>query len=51
VAIQTGGSLLEGTFDTLDETGCLIVSTADGRRMPVAAGDIYFGSAASVRAV
>jgi BirA family biotin operon repressor/biotin-[acetyl-CoA-carboxylase] ligase len=51
VAIQTGGSPLEGTFDTLDETGCLIVRTADGRRMPVAAGDIYFGSAASVRAV
>jgi BirA family transcriptional regulator, biotin operon repressor / biotin---[acetyl-CoA-carboxylase] ligase len=51
VAVQTGGSPLEGTFDTLDETGCLIVRTADGKRMPVAAGDIYFGSAASVRAV
>jgi BirA family biotin operon repressor/biotin-[acetyl-CoA-carboxylase] ligase len=51
VAIQTGGSPLEGTFDTLDETGCMIVRTADGRRMPVAAGDVYFGSAASVRAV
>jgi BirA family transcriptional regulator, biotin operon repressor / biotin---[acetyl-CoA-carboxylase] ligase len=51
VAVQTGGSPLEGTFDTLDETGCLIVRTADGKRMPIAAGDIYFGSAASVRAV
>src|SRR5437016_4219450 len=44
VAIQTGNSTLEGTFDTIDEAGCLIVRTADGRRMPVAAGEVYFGS-------
>src|SRR5436190_14859861 len=50
VAIQTGNSTLEGTFDTIDEAGCLIVRTADGRRMPVAAGEVYFGSAASVGA-
>jgi BirA family transcriptional regulator, biotin operon repressor / biotin---[acetyl-CoA-carboxylase] ligase len=50
VAIQTGGSTLEGTFDTLDETGCMIVRTADGRRLPVTAGDVYFGSTASVGA-
>jgi len=50
VAIQTGGAILEGIFDTLDEQGCLIVRTSDGRRVPVAAGDVYFGSAASVGA-
>src|SRR5436190_7682797 len=50
VAIQTGNSTLEGTFDTIDEAGCLIVRTTDGRRMPVAAGEVYFGSAASVGA-
>jgi len=50
VAIQTGSSTLEGTFDTLDETGCMIVRTADGRRLPVTAGDVYFGSTASVGA-
>ena len=50
VAVQTGGSTLEGTFDTLDETGCMIVRTEDGRRLPVTAGDIYFGSTASVGA-
>jgi BirA family transcriptional regulator, biotin operon repressor / biotin---[acetyl-CoA-carboxylase] ligase len=50
VAIETGNSTLEGTFDTIDEAGCLIVRTADGRRMPVAAGEVYFGSAASVGA-
>src|ERR1700692_2333965 len=42
VAIQTGSSTLEGIFDTLDETGCMIVRTADGRRLPVTAGDVYF---------
>ena len=50
VAIQTGTATLEGTFDTIDETGCLIVRTADGRRMPITAGEVYFGSAASVGA-
>ncbi|SDS12179.1 biotin--[acetyl-CoA-carboxylase] ligase [Bradyrhizobium canariense] len=50
VAIQTGGSPLEGTFETLDESGCMIVRTSDGRLVPVAAGDVYFGSAASVGA-
>ena len=51
VAIQTGNSVIEGTFDTLDETGCMIVRAADGRRLPVTAGDVYFGTAASVRAI
>lgn len=50
VAIQSGGALLEGTFDTIDDTGCLIVRKADGKRVPVSAGDVYFGSAASAGA-
>lgn len=50
VAIQSGNTILEGIFDTIDETGCLIVRTADGKRMSVAAGEVYFGSAASVGA-
>ncbi|MBR1120654.1 biotin--[acetyl-CoA-carboxylase] ligase [Bradyrhizobium lablabi] len=50
VAIQSGNTIIEGTFDTIDETGCLIIRTAEGRRMPVAAGEVYFGSAASVGA-
>ncbi|HKS19423.1 MAG TPA: biotin--[acetyl-CoA-carboxylase] ligase [Bradyrhizobium sp.] len=51
VAIQTGNTRLEGTFDTIDEAGCLIVQTADGKRVAVTAGEIYFGTAASVGAV
>jgi BirA family biotin operon repressor/biotin-[acetyl-CoA-carboxylase] ligase len=41
---------VEGTFDTIDDTGCLIVRTADGKRVPISAGDVYFGSAASAGA-
>src|SRR5450432_1531700 len=48
VAIQIGGSTVEGTFDTVDEQGCMIVRTSDGKRVPISAGDVYFGSVASV---
>jgi len=50
VAIQTGATAIEGTFDTIDEQGCLIVRKADGNRVPISAGDVYFGSAASAGA-
>jgi BirA family biotin operon repressor/biotin-[acetyl-CoA-carboxylase] ligase len=50
VAIQTGKAIVEGTFDTIDETGCLMVRTAEGKLLPIAAGEVYFGSAASVGA-
>ena len=48
VAIHTGGTIVEGTFDTVDEQGCIIVRTPDGKRVPISAGDVYFGSVASV---
>jgi BirA family biotin operon repressor/biotin-[acetyl-CoA-carboxylase] ligase len=47
VAIHTGGATVEGSFDSIDETGCLIVRTREGKRVSVSAGDVYFGSAAS----
>jgi BirA family biotin operon repressor/biotin-[acetyl-CoA-carboxylase] ligase len=50
VAIQTGNVTVAGTFDTIDEAGCLIVRTAEGKLLPIAAGEVYFGSAASVGA-
>jgi BirA family biotin operon repressor/biotin-[acetyl-CoA-carboxylase] ligase len=50
VAVRTAGAPIEGTFDTIDETGCLIVRTSGGERVPVSAGDVYFGSAASAGA-
>jgi len=50
VAIKTGSATLEGTFDTLDQNGCMIVRTPDGQRLPITAGDVYFGAAASAGA-
>jgi BirA family biotin operon repressor/biotin-[acetyl-CoA-carboxylase] ligase len=50
VAINSGQAVIEGVFDTIDEQGCMIVRTSAGNRMPVTAGDVYFGSAASVKA-
>jgi BirA family biotin operon repressor/biotin-[acetyl-CoA-carboxylase] ligase len=50
VAINTGAASVEGIFDTIDEAGCLIVRTAEGRRVPIAAGEVYFGAAASAGA-
>ena len=50
VAISSGGATIEGTFDTLDEQGCMIVRTPAGRRVLISAGDVYFGSVASVGA-
>jgi len=41
----------EGTFDTLDESGCMVIRTSDGGRVPISAGDVYFGAAASAGAV
>lgn len=51
VAIKSAGSTIEGTFETIDAQGCMIVRTAAGQLMPITAGDVYFGSAASVGAV
>jgi len=47
VSIQSGASILTGTFETIDETGCMVIATSDGKRATIAAGDVYFGSVAS----
>jgi BirA family biotin operon repressor/biotin-[acetyl-CoA-carboxylase] ligase len=49
-AVHTGSATVQGIFDTLDESGCIVVATSDGRRIPISAGDVYFGSAASAGA-
>ena len=47
VSIQSSGATVEGIFDTIDETGCLIVADRDGKRTTISAGDVHFGSAKS----
>jgi BirA family biotin operon repressor/biotin-[acetyl-CoA-carboxylase] ligase len=50
VAIQAGAVNISGVFDTIDESGCLLIRTPEGKRVPISAGDVYFGQAASVGA-
>ncbi|MBN8980701.1 MAG: biotin--[acetyl-CoA-carboxylase] ligase [Rhizobiales bacterium] len=47
VSIQTGGVPVEGRFETIDDGGCMVLAKSDGRRVAIAAGDVYFGSAQS----
>src|ERR1700761_7268240 len=51
VAIKSATSITEGIFETIDAQGCLIVRSPGGQLMPITAGDVYFGTAASVGAV
>jgi BirA family biotin operon repressor/biotin-[acetyl-CoA-carboxylase] ligase len=50
VAVHTGNATVSGIFDTIDDTGCMILRTATGDRIPISAGDVHFGSAASAGA-
>lgn len=45
VAVQIGERRISGIFETLDESGHLIVVTDDGKRMPIASGEVFFGEA------
>ncbi|MGB3448437.1 MAG: biotin--[acetyl-CoA-carboxylase] ligase [Xanthobacteraceae bacterium] len=47
VSIQSGSSIVAGTFDGLDESGCMVIVTPSGARETIAAGDVYFGTAGS----
>jgi BirA family biotin operon repressor/biotin-[acetyl-CoA-carboxylase] ligase len=40
--------VLSGTFETIDETGRLVVQVDDGSRRMVAAGEVHFGAVATV---
>lgn len=50
VAVHAGNAAITGIFDTIDDTGCMIVRTLTGERVPISAGDVHFGVAASVGA-
>jgi BirA family biotin operon repressor/biotin-[acetyl-CoA-carboxylase] ligase len=50
VSIHSGAATIDGIFDGIDDSGCLIVRKADGRRVPVSAGDVYFRGVASTGA-
>lgn len=49
VAVQREGEVVRGVFETIDETGRLIVRANDNRRIAITAGDVHFGGTATVR--
>lgn len=49
VAVSRDGDTVRGIFETIDEAGRLIVRANDNSRIAITAGDVHFGTTASVR--
>ncbi|HET7884706.1 MAG TPA: biotin--[acetyl-CoA-carboxylase] ligase [Bradyrhizobium sp.] len=49
VSVHTGQAIVSGIFQTIDDTGCMIITTPNGEQVPVSAGDVHFGLAGSAR--
>lgn len=49
VAVQRKDDVLRGIFETIDEAGHLIVRDDDGHRIAITAGDVHFGTTATLR--
>ncbi|MGU3574921.1 biotin--[acetyl-CoA-carboxylase] ligase [Brucellaceae bacterium C25G] len=49
VSVQINGKIVEGIFETIDSSCRLVIRDYDGMRTTITAGDVYFGSVASVR--
>jgi len=50
VAVSQDGGVVRGIFESIDDTGRLIVRANDNSRIAITAGDVHFGVTASVRA-
>ena len=48
IAVRLGAETARGTFETIDETGQLVLRTLNGPRA-IAAGEVHFGEAATAR--
>jgi BirA family transcriptional regulator, biotin operon repressor / biotin---[acetyl-CoA-carboxylase] ligase len=49
VAVSREGDVVRGIFETIDESGRLIVRANDNSRIAITAGDVHFGVTASAR--
>lgn len=49
VAVQRSGGVLRGVFETIDDAGHLIVRDDEGHRIAITAGDVHFGTTATLR--
>ncbi|MEP7240965.1 MAG: biotin--[acetyl-CoA-carboxylase] ligase [Devosia sp.] len=50
VAVSQDGGVVRGIFETIDDSGRLVVRANDNLRIVISAGDVHFGLTASVRA-
>jgi BirA family biotin operon repressor/biotin-[acetyl-CoA-carboxylase] ligase len=48
VAVNRNGDIVRGIFETIDDSGRLIVRADDDTRIAITAGDVHFGATASV---
>jgi BirA family biotin operon repressor/biotin-[acetyl-CoA-carboxylase] ligase len=50
VAVRIDGSVVRGTFETIDEDCRFVIRDRNGNRQTIAAGDVHFGAVASAGA-
>jgi len=48
VAVSRHGDVVRGIFETIDDSGRLVVRTDDDARIAITAGDVHFGAMATV---
>ncbi|HEV7278121.1 MAG TPA: biotin--[acetyl-CoA-carboxylase] ligase [Devosiaceae bacterium] len=48
IAVRRDGDVIRGIFETIDDSGRLIVRGPDNTRIPITAGDVHFGATAGV---
>jgi BirA family biotin operon repressor/biotin-[acetyl-CoA-carboxylase] ligase len=44
ITVTLGSQVIEGIFETIDASGCLVIRDAAGARRNIAAGDVHLGS-------
>ena len=49
IVVTTHDEIVRGTFESIDDVGRLIVKVSDGRRKIITAGDVHFGTTATLR--
>lgn len=49
IAVNRDGGVVRGIFESIDDTGRLIVRAPDNSRIAITAGDVHFGVTASAR--
>lgn len=50
VSVHIGREIIQGTFETIDDSGQLVLRKTGGGTVVIAAGDVYFGTAATAKA-